>query len=67
LRRATQGVVDQTTAASVARAVGFRNVLVHQYADVDDERVVAQLARLDDLQGYVTQVATWLLKTAEEA
>jgi len=54
-------VVDRPIADSVARAVGFRNVLVHQYTEVDDARVIAQLTRLDDLDAYVAQVATWLL------
>jgi uncharacterized protein YutE (UPF0331/DUF86 family) len=55
------GVVDLVVAESVARAVGFRNVLVHQYADVDDARVIRQLTRLDDLSEYVAQLARWLL------
>ena len=55
------GVVERVVADSVARAVGFRNVLVHQYADVDDARVIAQLTRLDDLEAYVAQIAAWLL------
>ncbi len=42
---------------SLARAVGFRNVLVHGYADVDDALVVAQLDRLADLQAFVHGVA----------
>ncbi|MBA2769122.1 MAG: DUF86 domain-containing protein [Sporichthyaceae bacterium] len=52
-------LVDVTVADSVARAVGFRNVLVHEYADVDDERVVANLALLADLDSFVTQLGAW--------
>lgn len=44
--------------AELAEAAGFRNVLVHQYADVDDGRVVENLrTRLDDLDAYVRQIA----------
>jgi uncharacterized protein YutE (UPF0331/DUF86 family) len=61
------GVVEPAVADSAARAVGFRNVLVHQYADVDDLRVIAQLAHLDDLDAYVAQVAAWLLTAPPSA
>lgn len=54
------GVVDDELARSLAAAMGFRNVLVHGYADVDDSRVVAFLGRLDDLRRYSSEVAAWL-------
>ena len=60
------GVVPDDLAGRVARAVGFRNVLVRQYADVDDGLVVAQLDRLGDLDAYVAAVARWLLETGGE-
>ena len=50
------GVLDP----SLASAVGFRNLLVHQYADVDDERTVAHLNDLDGLRQFTRQVADWL-------
>lgn len=53
------GLIDAELAESVARAVGFRNVLVHQYAEVDDSRVVANLSLLDDLDAFVSQLAAW--------
>ncbi len=46
--------------AQLARAVGFRNVLVHQYADVDDERVVSMLDEIGDLESFVTGVSRWV-------
>ena len=42
---------------SLARAVGFRNVLVHGYAEVDDDRVIAQLDRLEEIADFVRAVA----------
>lgn len=54
-------VLDAAVAAAMARAVGFRNVLVHEYADVDDRRVVAQLGGLDDLEEFARQVTRWTL------
>ncbi|MFP5220631.1 MAG: type VII toxin-antitoxin system HepT family RNase toxin [Actinomycetes bacterium] len=53
------GVLEVETGERIARAVGFRNVLVHGYADVDDDLVVANLDRLDDVQRFVDQVREW--------
>lgn len=53
------GVLDDQTAGAMASAVGFRNLLVHRYADVDDARVVAflgQLAILDDFVGALSRL-----------
>ena len=55
-----RGVVPPAVAASVADAVGFRNLLVHQYADVDDRRAIMHLRRLDDLRAFVAEVTLWL-------
>jgi uncharacterized protein YutE (UPF0331/DUF86 family) len=55
------GVIDAPTAEAITRAVGFRNVLVHQYTEVDDDIVLAALGRLDELTGFVTQVSRWVL------
>lgn len=35
-------------------------MLVHDYVDVDDAVVVARLADLSDLSGFVAAVAAWL-------
>ena len=57
---AEHGVISDEAATDLGRAVGFRNVLVHRYAEVDDERVIAMLDRLDDLHAYVAAVAAWV-------
>lgn len=54
------GVADVPLAETMARAVGFRNVLVHRYADVDDRRVVAFLDHVGDLEAFVASVARWM-------
>lgn len=54
------GVVDGALAAQVAPAVGFRNVLVHGYVEVDDDRVVAFLDRLGQLRAFVAAVAAFV-------
>ena len=53
------GVLPVATAAQVRRAVGFRNVLVHDYVDVDDSLVLARLADLGDLDAFVEAVVAW--------
>lgn len=45
-------------------AVGLRNVLVHGYAEVDDDRVREALADLTRLDAYVAEVSRWLLAQA---
>lgn len=58
---ARHGVVDVEVAEAVARAVGFRNVLVHRYAEVDDTRVADHLAGLDLFDAFVDQVSSRFL------
>lgn len=48
------GVLPSGRAEAMAAAVRFRNVLVHLYADVDDDQVVAHLRELADVRGYVS-------------
>ncbi len=54
------GVLTATTAAAMRRAVGFRNVLVHEYVGVDDHIVLDRLADLSDLERFVAELARWL-------
>ena len=55
------GMLDAELSASMEQAAGFKNLLVHQYADVDDARVVEILrTRLDDLDRFVAVVAAKL-------
>ena len=51
-------VFGDDLADTMVRAVGFRNILVHGYARVDDQLVVDQLERLADLRRYVAAVAS---------
>lgn len=55
----SHGAVGEPHADSLARAVGFRNVLVHGYVAVNDEIVLARLADLTDLERFVRDVARW--------
>jgi uncharacterized protein YutE (UPF0331/DUF86 family) len=53
-------VIDLDLAAVMAGAVGFRNVLVHGYAEVDDGRVVDHLAQRDSLRSFVAALTALL-------
>ncbi|MCD2196136.1 DUF86 domain-containing protein [Actinomycetospora endophytica] len=53
-------VLEADLAGRMAAAVGFRNVLVHEYVSVDDMIVVARLDDLSDLRAYIAAIATWL-------
>lgn len=60
---AEHGVLETELGARMARAAGFRNVLVlvhdydSDYVEVDDEVVLARLADLSDLDAFVVAVA----------
>jgi len=56
-----RGVIGDELATNLGRAVGFRNVLVHQYTDVDDEIVLASLRDVGQLHEFVQAVSAWLL------
>jgi uncharacterized protein YutE (UPF0331/DUF86 family) len=53
------GVLHAELAARMQRAVGFRNVLVHEYVRVDDAVVLQRLEDPSDLEQFVGQVADW--------
>jgi uncharacterized protein YutE (UPF0331/DUF86 family) len=54
------GLLTGELASHLRRAVGFRNVLVHDYVVVDDARVTAQLDDLSDLDDFVDAIAAFL-------
>lgn len=57
------GVLDRDLAGAMVAANGFRNVLVHGYATVDDRRVVEALDDLARLDHFVAAVSRWILET----
>lgn len=57
---ARNGVLDEALARTLTRAVGFRNLLVHLYAEVDDDQVVDNLDRIGDLERFVAAVTDWV-------
>lgn len=65
LRRLLQRIADDLAflgerADANRSSVGFGNVLVRGYVDVDDGRVLGFLDRLDDLRSFVREVAAFI-------
>jgi uncharacterized protein YutE (UPF0331/DUF86 family) len=53
-------VIAHGLAESMGRAAGFRNLLVHEYATIDDQIVVANLDRLGDLDDFINGIVRWI-------
>jgi len=54
------GVLDDSTAERMARAVGFRNMVVHTYSEIDWDIVFSIITkRLGDFRDYATQVCSF--------
>jgi uncharacterized protein YutE (UPF0331/DUF86 family) len=54
------GACTAALAREIRRAVGFRNVLVHDYIRVDDAIVIERLQALGDLDDFVSQIAAFV-------
>ena len=42
--------------------IAFRNIIIHEYAEIDLEAVYQNLSRLDDLRRFATYIAEFLEK-----
>lgn len=56
------GVISRQTQGRIESLAGFRNVLVHEYAEVDLGKVHAALGRLDDFEAFAADVEGWLTR-----
>lgn len=57
---ARNDLLAEDLAETMADGVRFRNVLVHLYAEVNDERVVGHLDQLDEVERYVAALTVLL-------
>ena len=56
-----EGVIDEETGDTIVAAVGFRNVLAHEYGQVDYAEVYEILQTgLDVYDAYSRQLAQWI-------
>lgn len=51
-----KNILDQTLADEIGTLARFRNVLVHLYWKVDDERVIENLQKLDLLESFLRAI-----------
>jgi uncharacterized protein YutE (UPF0331/DUF86 family) len=56
------GVLDPELAERLRRAVGFRNLLVHEYVEVDDDIVLSRLADHADLAAFVAALTRMIVR-----
>jgi len=60
LRLGELGVVPPEFAAHLAPLAGFRNILVHEYLEVDWQEVYRNLQQMGDLAQFAELVREWL-------
>ena len=62
---AREGVIDEGTAGTLVAAIGFRNVLTHEYGQINYDEVYETLQTgLSVYDTYSQQVARWIKKTS---
>lgn len=58
-----EGIIPKDLAEKMAKAVGFRNILVHEYASIDYELGYSDLdKKLNDLRQFAKEVVEFLEK-----
>lgn len=63
LRLGEAGILPRDFAQQLAPLAGFRNILVHQYIDIDWDEVYRNLQQLEDLYAFLDHVKEWLKKS----
>ncbi len=54
------GVLPREFAGKLAPIAGFRNILVHEYLEIDWNEVMKNLSRLEDLYTFMEHIKSWL-------
>ena len=62
MRLGQAGIIPLKFAQKLAPIAGFRNILVHDYLDIDWDEVYNNLHQLQDLSKFMTQVKQWMKK-----
>jgi len=55
-----EGLLPQNLANKMKQIAGFRNILVHDYLEVDPKVVYESLKNINDFDEFAKQVVTWL-------
>jgi len=54
------GYLDDNLASVLSGMIGLRNILVHEYASIQIERLYGLLDRLDDFRDFARQIGRYL-------
>ena len=54
------GILPSDFAQKLAPMAGFRNILVHDYLEIDWNEVYSNLQHLDDLETFMRHVKNWM-------
>lgn len=65
LRLGEAGILPAEFARRLAPIAGFRNILVHEYLDIDWNEVYENLQELGDLYEFAEHVRAWMQKKLE--
>ncbi len=49
-------IIDESTGEDFIKMVGFRNVLIHDYEEIDKAALISYLDRLDDFKKFIEAV-----------
>ena len=49
-------IIDESTGEDFIKMVGFRNVLIHDYEEIDKAALISYLDRLDDCKKFIEAV-----------
>ena len=56
------GIISKQMRNKLKDMKGFRNILVHKYGEVDDEKVFENLDRLEDFEQFKEEILNFLRK-----
>jgi len=54
------GVLPRELAERLAPIAGFRNILMHEYLEIDWNEVLCNLQRMGDLYNFMEHIKKWL-------
>ena len=60
MRLGEAGILSSKFAKKLAPIAGFRNILVHDYLDINWDEVYINLHRLQDISKFMMQVKNWM-------
>jgi len=55
-----EGLLPKELAGTMRKITGFRNILVHDYLEIDPQIVYTSLKKIEDFKKFAEYVITWL-------